>query len=471
MKNSKTSVRNTISKSRSVSKGFWTRERLSVIGSATDLELARKWGIEIQEVSRKRQSLGIPGWVPVRYVWTKEMKALLGKESDRSIAKKLGINRNTVTRKRIELGIAKYQDDPQGIRELRLYQQEFGIPRVPRNYVSKSGFGLGIWIAGIRGRYISKRLGEKLQKSLESVPGWCWNWPTKDWETGFQHLEEYVATNGHARVPEGYESPDGFRLAMWVADVRRGKKAGRSTLSLTPQRRKMLEKIPRWSWECRTDDWEEMFKTLKEYCKKHKTSQVPIRYVHDDGKNLGHWVSRQRCYLRDSSSYPDRKKQMESLPGWVWSVNDAQFEKWFGLLNDYMKDNGHACIPQHYKTPDGEKLGTWVGCQRSLYQRNKLPSERICRLSQLSGWVWAARDSQQGAWKDYVLAFSRFIDFHGHSHVPYNFRTEDDLPLGSWISEQKGDLKRNKMPSKIRSALRQALTAERYRVPQSFPRL
>ncbi|MDA1175186.1 MAG: DEAD/DEAH box helicase family protein, partial [Chloroflexi bacterium] len=39
---------------------------------------------------------------------------------------------------------------------------------------------------------------------------------SSSWEEGFAHLEQYIAAQGDARVPQGFKAEDGYRLGKWV---------------------------------------------------------------------------------------------------------------------------------------------------------------------------------------------------------------------------------------------------------------
>ena len=43
----------------------------------------------------------------------------------------------------------------------------------------------------------------------------------------------------------------------------------------------------------------------------------------------------------------------------------ASWEFWFGLLEVYKEEHGDCLVPQKYITASGDKLGTWVGTQRT----------------------------------------------------------------------------------------------------------
>ncbi len=62
-------------------------------------------------------------------------------------------------------------------------------------------------------------------------------------------------------------------------------------------------------------------------------------------------------------------------------VKATKREKWFIYLEEFEKQEGHAYVPQKYKTKDGENLGMWVCNLRG--QKEKLSTENISRLDSL----------------------------------------------------------------------------------------
>ena len=68
------------------------------------------------------------------------------------------------------------------------------------------------------------------------------------WNTYLTALQDYAATNGHARVPAGFtiheEDGSSLHLGAWVGYVRQRYRSNR----LNPQRIESLASIPGWEW-------------------------------------------------------------------------------------------------------------------------------------------------------------------------------------------------------------------------------
>ncbi|MCP4124428.1 MAG: DEAD/DEAH box helicase family protein, partial [Bacteroidetes bacterium] len=91
----------------------------------------------------------------------------------------------------------------------------------------------------------------------------------------------------------------------------------------------------------------------------------------------------------------------------------ASWNFWFGLLEVFVAQEGHARVPRGYKTPDGHKLGPWVDKQRS--KKDQLTSVNRARLEALKGWVW---DVLEWQWEQGFQHLVAFIKQEGHAQVP-----------------------------------------------------
>jgi hypothetical protein len=60
----------------------------------------------------------------------------------------------------------------------------------------------------------------------------------------------------------------------------------------------------------------------------------------------------------------------------------ASWEFWFGLLEQYIEENGDALVPAK-GLYHGQKLGTWINGQRTLYYEDSLSPQRMERLDSL----------------------------------------------------------------------------------------
>jgi len=83
---------------------------------------------------------------------------------------------------------------------------------------------------------------------------------------------------------------------------------------------------------------------------------------------------------------PERRQRLESLQGWTWDSDEAQWKEGFAALQQFVNEEGHARVTKRYKSEDGYALGTWV--QHRRRNKNRLTPERKQQLESLDGWVW-----------------------------------------------------------------------------------
>ena len=110
----------------------------------------------------------------------------------------------------------------------------------------------------------------------------------------------------------------------------------------------------------------------------------------------------------------------------------ATWEFWLGLLERYIKENGHALVPGPYKV-DSYKLGWWVNNQRAFFSRGTLEVDRQQRLQAIPDWVWNVRDAQ---WEEAFRLLQEYVERHGDALVPISYKV-DGYPLGSWVNRQR----------------------------------
>ncbi|MFC8383572.1 Helicase associated domain protein [Nocardia sp. NPDC057272] len=303
----------------------------------------------------------------------------------------------------------------------RFIDQE-GHALVPANH-KIDGFAIGSWVAGQRHKHARGRLDSARKQQLDAVPGWVWDALTAQWEEGFARLVAYVDGHGHARVPQSFRV-DGYRLGSWVTIQRASHAEGRSQ----PDREARLETLPEWSWDPRSDRWEASFRHMVTYVDEHGHARVPKDYTLD-GCRLGGWAQIQRSRYATSALAPARIERLQALPGWSWSPDADQWDKFFGLLVAYVEEHGNARVPQAY-TVDGHRLGSWLSNQRHQLAKGTLAAGRAERLQALSGWTVV------DPWEEWFAMLVAYAEKHGHTRVPKN-HSEQDLRLGNWVAKQR----------------------------------
>jgi superfamily II DNA or RNA helicase len=123
----------------------------------------------------------------------------------------------------------------------------------------------------------------------------------------------------------------------------------------------------------------------------------------------------------------------------------ASWEFWYGLLCDYVENNGHCLVPAKYKTETGYRVGSWLQVQRQ--SKESLSAERKARLEAL-GFVWHRFEQQ---WEEGYEALKVYHFTHGHCLVPGTHKTDAGYSLGRWINKQR--MQKNSIPTERKERL------------------
>ena len=266
-----------------------------------------------------------------------------------------------------------------------------GHSRVPQDYRDDHGFRLGLWVQNqrARGPNAARRRGalsDARIHRLESVGGWSWHPHEASWEDGHRRLKEFVAREGHARVPQR-AIQDGFHLGAWVNSQRQQS----MQQTLDPQRRAQLEALRGWSWQTREAAWDEGYSRLREFAAREGHTRVPRGFRDEDGFRLGLWVQNNRARGHRGTLADERVHQLESVAGWIWDTHEAAWEDAYARLREFVAREEHGRVPRSYRDDDGFNLGQWVQNTRARGRRGDLSQERARRLESLPGWTWNAR--------------------------------------------------------------------------------
>ncbi len=319
---------------------------------------------------------------------------------------------------------------------LQRFLDNNGHVNVLRGYKTPKGDKLGFWVLNQRGSYFRGILPKERQRTLETLPGWVWA-PRQDWwSKAYYHLLEYVAAEKHALVPQDYKTHSGLTLGAWVNSQRTKFKKG----LLTEERKKLLEKLPKWSWNPIGESWGNGLQHLQVFVSENGHPVMTARHITSDGFKLGLWVDAQRQAYKNVDLSEDRIKSLQEIPGWSWDLLEDAWKIRFEKLVQFAKKEGHARVPRKHVTEDGIRLGIWVDNQRHKYRLNKLPLARQNLLEDVKGWSW---DPHAAQWEEGFQKLLEFVKEEGTALVPSTYKTNDQFLLGRWIDIQRRFFRNN----------------------------
>ena len=323
-----------------------------------------------------------------------------------------------------------------GIQELRIFEAVHGSVLVPWKYETSNGFKLGNWVRNKRAAKSQGKLSSDQIKELDDL-GFVWDVYDHQWQQGIHKLQDYKSNNGGVMVPQKYKTLDGFKLGMWVAQKRAAKSQGK----LSSDQIKDLDDLG-FVWDVYDHQWQQGIHKLKEYKSEIGGVMVPSRHETSAGFKLGMWVAKKRAAKSQGKLSSDQIKELDDL-GFVWDVNDHQWQQGVHKLHDYKSVNGGVMVPWKHETSDGFKLGMWVASKRVAKSKGKLSSDQIKELDDL-GFVWDVNDYQ---WQQGIHKLQDYKFENGGVMVTRNYKTLDGFKLGMWVASKRVAKSQGKLSS------------------------
>ncbi len=180
-----------------------------------------------------------------------------------------------------------------------------------------------------------------------------------------------------------------------------------------------------------TSSFEFWFGLLARYVDEHGTAAIGSDTVLD-GCRLGTWTSNMRGRYTRGEMSAEHVSRLEAMPGWVWNAREADWERTFVLLRQYINEHGTAAVTRD-TVIDEVPLGRWCMHQRRRYARGELEPDRVSRLEALPGWAWNLLDA---TWERYHELLTKFVDRERTAMVPRD-QIEEGEPLGRWVRRQR----------------------------------
>ena len=253
--------------------------------------------------------------------------------------------------------------------DAKAYYAETGNLEIPAGYQSPSGLELGRWLLTQRRIYMGKIPGRLKPDQIEKLEKLEIRWEShsdRQWERYYGQAARYYARTGNLDVKLSYVTEEGFRLGIWLNNLRQYRQNGSRVLN--GQRQKQLEQIG-MIWDKLSYKWERGYEAARQYRENKGNLDVPAGYVTEDGFHLGTWLTAQRQNRKGEKkgALPLTKEQIARLDGLGMNWGGKHGERWeryFAAAHRYARETGSLEIPYSYQTEDGLGLGRWLYQQR-----------------------------------------------------------------------------------------------------------
>jgi superfamily II DNA or RNA helicase len=175
-----------------------------------------------------------------------------------------------------------------------------------------------------------------------------------------------------------------------------------------------------------------------------------LRALRAHDEELADWIDNYRCLLgKLGKSYEGPVKLPEQIKpefghlvgeGFARAfalklveVTSAPWESWFGLLEQFVQQQGHARVPVACTVDGDQQLGAWANKQRDGFLAGTLGADRQRRLQSLPGWTWNLQDD---LWEAGFSQLLDYVEHLGHARVPISYDV-NGYNLGGWANSQR----------------------------------
>ena len=168
--------------------------------------------------------------------------------------------------------------------------------------------------------------------------------------------------------------------------------------TLSREKIRALERLPRWQWDLRSGKWETSFVALQRWLDEHDNTYPCYESQVQNEKLLATWVRNQRMvYYRLQSKSDvcttlneDRRCRLEQLPDWDW--RHQPWEAVFEELQTWLRRHSPNYPKRKSPNTQEDRLAVWIHSQRTAYHNDCLSEKRTELLNTLAMWTWHAYD-------------------------------------------------------------------------------
>jgi Helicase associated domain len=333
--------------------------------------------------------------------------------------------------------------------EICEYRRVHGHCRVPARW--KENRRLASWVVSQRSDRRRKELRREYEAKLDEI-GFEWELqlrPEAAWRKWVEVLEQFIAENGHHKVPENDEEFRG--LAKWMSRQRRADRKGQ----LSDAAKSRLEELG-FPWKVgrvetpkrpsqkaakrhEKKGWEDHFSELEDFFKNFGNCDVPQGW--HVNRRLARWVLRQRESQRAGRLDPEHERRLNNL-GFTWGSSSSSWAVMFDELQRQLDLSRSGIEPKF-----SPKLRRWMLTQRQFKKRGALDPDRERQLLAI-GFEWEPFTAR---WHQMFHQLQEYRARHGHCNVPAGWT--DNRQLANWVGVQRATKTAGKLSAEHAAAL------------------
>jgi hypothetical protein len=299
-------------------------------------------------------------------------------------------------------------------------------------------YQLGIWVSKQRDRYKKNRVLPHQVEQLESLPGWSWDPLNESWTSFWERCSNLSSTN--PMLKRGSIPTD---LLEWMKDQRERFQVGK----LSAERISMMELLPDWLWNPKTDLWKLIYSEYINWAKHNNPNSIPKGVVFA-GANGRAWSENMRTRYRKGLLSEEQITLLELVPGWEWNRQDKKWQENFKTVQRLAGTDGFV----HKNLPPN--IAEWLRTQRRRKLNGTIPKAEIELLEQLPGWSWqppsvaipkkGQSKPVSAAWLSSYETLKIYAQQHQTSSVPITLII-GEVRIGKWVSHQRQSYRTGKL--------------------------
>ena len=256
------------------------------------------------------------------------------------------------------------------------------------------------------------------------------------WTIKYNNLLNYIEEYGKLPVRSTYYNE--FPIGRWVDNqltVERNDK-------ILPERKEKLEEISIWKWREKVK-YEDKINFVKLYYEEHNGKSPKQGKVYNNFL-IERFCKNIRTAYNNGNLDADIQKEFESIPGWLWSINDAKMNQKYDLLLKFT--DLHGCPPIKGQRFENLPIGDYYQNIKTSYTKGTLNNKDIKRFSALNGWKWSKKIPTWDASYAILLLF-----IEKYNRFPEQVAKYKDNNIGIWCMTQRRN--RNKLTDEQKKQL------------------